>query len=59
MDALIQLPANKLPMQTQRMYALILNRVQNGTEVHMGPFQELNYTAVTWVRILFYAKCAK
>lgn len=53
MDALLQYPVNKLPLRIQKMHVLILNRVQNGTEIHMGPFRELNYTAVTWVRISF------
>lgn len=54
-DALNQFPVYKLPLQTQRMYALILNRVQNGAEIHMGPFWQLNYGAVTEVWILFHA----
>lgn len=55
MDALNQLPVDKLPLRMQAMYALLLNRVQNGIEIHMGPFRELNYTAVTWVRISLFA----
>lgn len=55
MDALNLLPVDKLPLRMQAMYALLLNCVQNGTEIHMGPFRELNYTAVTWVRISLLA----
>lgn len=48
-DALDRFPVYKLPLHTQKMYAFILNRVQNGAEIHMGPFRVLNYGAATEV----------
>lgn len=30
-------------MQKQKMLALVVNRMQNGAKIQMGPFSELNY----------------
>lgn len=36
------------------MFALILNRMQNGAKIQMGPFRKLDYEAATQVRIVRY-----
>lgn len=36
-----------MPLKKQEVFALILNRMQNGAKIHMGPFRELNYETAT------------
>lgn len=36
-----------MPLEKQKMYALTLNRMQNGAKIQMGPFRELNYESAT------------
>ena len=36
-----------MPLKKQEMYAMLLNRRQNGAKIKMGPFRELNYGTAT------------
>lgn len=39
----------RLPPKKQEMFSLILNRMQNGAKIQMGPFRKLDYEAATQV----------
>lgn len=54
MDALNRFKFYLLPTNKQKMFALILNRMQNGAKIQMGPFRKLDYEAATQVRIVRY-----
>lgn len=45
--ALNQLPYYLLPQKQQKMLELMLDRVQIGAKIKMGPFSVLNYEAAT------------
>lgn len=49
-DALNRYPFYLLPLKKQEMLALILNRMQHGAKIQMGPFRVLNYETSTDVR---------
>lgn len=40
----------RLPWKQQAVYCHLLNRVQNGDAIRMGPFDELNYVSATQVK---------
>lgn len=47
MDGLNRFPFYLLSPKKQEMFALILNRAQNGGKIYIGPFRELNYETAT------------
>lgn len=54
-NALDRFPFYLLPTRKQQMYALILNRIQNGASIRMGPFLKLHFAATTQVHFSKYA----
>lgn len=48
-DALDQFPHYLLPTNKQKLYVLILGRVQNAQKISIGPLSELDYAMVTKV----------
>lgn len=48
-EALLQFPHYLLPSNKQKMFVMLLNRVQNPGNISIGPFSELNYEMITKV----------
>lgn len=51
-NELNRFPHYMLPPGKQRIFASLLNYIKNGASIHMGPFLELNYSAVTHVSFI-------
>lgn len=51
LDALNQFPFYLLLCMKQKMFVLLLNRMQNGKQLQLGPFLELNYSTATNVSL--------
>lgn len=51
--ALNRFPFYLLPPKKQEMFSFILNSIQKGASIRMGPFRELNYAAATQVKFQF------
>lgn len=49
----------KMSKRNQLSYAHLLNRLQNGTKLRMGPFAELNFETFTDVISVFYIRNAR
>lgn len=50
-EAISGLPWYRLPLQSQKNIAHILNRAQDGTVLRIGPFSRLDWETATDVRI--------
>lgn len=48
-DTLDRFPHYLLPLDQQKLYILLLVRVQNAHKISIGPFSELNYAMATKV----------
>lgn len=46
-EALFGMPWYLLPLKHQKTLATAMNRVQNGTTLTIGPFDELNFETAT------------
>lgn len=50
LDALNRFPFYLLPLKKQRMFVLVVSRMQRAAKFRIGPFAELNYETATKVK---------
>lgn len=54
LDALNRFPFYLLPLKEQRMFVLVVSRMQRAAKFRIGPFAELNYETATKVKFAMW-----